>query len=172
MDTKPSQIELTCDQALEIVSASFDGEASLSEIDALASHLVACRQCRLAAEALGDDDDQLRRLGSRSMGGDRTTPPMRSPSRRWLLATAAALVLAVLTGLLTTLSQQTETTIATRPDSVSEPTAVAEEDLDAELDRLTAQAETLIARFNPSGAGRGNPFRPQRFENPFTDSRF
>ncbi len=173
MDTKPSQIELTCDQALEIVSASFDGEASLREIDALASHLTDCPRCRQAAEALETDDHQLRRFGRRSVGGDRATPPMRSPSRRWLLATAAALALAVLAGLLLTTFSQRPETIATRPEPVAEPRAVAEEDLDARLDRLTAQAEALIARFHEtSGAARGNPFRPHRFENPFTDSRF
>lgn len=177
METKPPRIELTCEDALAIVSASFDGEASPSEIDALASHLVACPQCRLAAESLEADDDLLRRLGRRSAaGGDSAPEPVPSPSRRWLPpAAAAALALAVLAGLLlTTFRQQPETArIASHRQPVSDPGIVAGEDLDAELDRLTAQAGILIARLDEASRTvvrpKRNPFRTRRSENPFFD---
>ncbi|MEM7356941.1 MAG: zf-HC2 domain-containing protein, partial [Acidobacteriota bacterium] len=180
METRQPQIELTCTEALEIVSASFDGEASLREADVLASHLVDCSDCRRAAEALAADDDLLRRLGRRSPSADVAPEPRMAPARPWLpWAAAAALALALLAGLfLKSLHQPPATPkIATQPESVAEPavdpTPAAHDDLDAELDRLTAQAETLIARLDDASRDvarqRPNPFRNNRSDNPFAD---
>ena len=104
---------LGCDDALEIASASFDGEASLEEIDRLASHLTGCATCRAAVAELEKDDARLRQL--RPVGAEDTvrprpaaprahpakrpagrhSAPSRSP-RRWLpAALAAAAVVAI-----------------------------------------------------------------------------
>ena len=76
--------ELSCEEALEIVSASFDGEAGLEEIDALADHLLGCPGCRRTALQLEADDEILRRTGA---GGP--TAPRRSAAVGPMLPTDA-----------------------------------------------------------------------------------
>ena len=95
---------LRCDDALEIASASFDGEASLEEIDRLATHLTGCATCRAAVEAFENDDLRLRQLGPAEAEDTvrprpvvpRAHPAERPVARRWLPAgLAAAAVLAI-----------------------------------------------------------------------------
>ncbi|MEM9292696.1 MAG: zf-HC2 domain-containing protein [Acidobacteriota bacterium] len=69
-----------CDRALEIFSASLDGEAGLEELDHLADHLQGCEPCRRASAALEAQDQWL--WGAGPLQKEPPGPLPESP-RRW-----------------------------------------------------------------------------------------
>ena len=162
---------LTCDEALEIVSASFDGEATVEELDHLASHLLECPECQASAEKLQEDDEGLRLSSlSRQRPLHQPTPP-RHPLRRrplaWGLGLAAAALLAVIYW-----PRGLDLPQAPSP-SPALPQASSVDHLEDRLDAVRAQIEALEAGRElpeaPDLAPRANPFRSRR-ANPFTDS--
>lgn len=152
--------QLTCTEVLEIVSASLDGEASVPEIDAAASHLLACPTCQREAEAMEADDVILRRPPA-----ERVQPvlqPRMAPVWPWAAAAALVAALTVVGFLLL------------NPTEIAAPETTAA--LDQRLDQLTVQlTQQLAADAQPAPAtggspgGHTNPFRDRKASNPFAN---
>lgn len=140
MERNPQKISR--DEALEILSASLDGEATLEEIDALAAYAAAHPDFSEVAEALEADDGRVRQPGPR--------PAFADSPRSWRWAAAAALVAAA-----------TGFTLLNGPAAPPAPKPAAEAQLADELDRLTDEATALMVRL------RGSEAAPPRDQNPF-----
>ena len=166
---------MTCDEALRLVSASLDGEAALIEVDAVAEHLVACEACRLAAEAMESDDELLRRMGSQ---GDLRSTVARVPrpaasGKRWRsfgLAAAAVLAL-VAVGQLWRTSPESHDSAANKASNPTVLTTDSAVEVDRrQLDQTMQRADALVTSTTRPSSNRPstNPFRDGRVTNPFS----
>ena len=106
---------MTCEQAMELMSAMLDGELDPQLTDALNAHLETCPECKHLADTLRGLDEQLSGIRQPAPEGlkkgvlyriDQATGKAKKPVRRWfgpgtaIGAAAAVLVLLVGTGVI------------------------------------------------------------------------
>ena len=185
---------MDCEQALEVISASLDGEATLEDISFATDHLLSCEACRAVATAMENDDLDLRRLvpapvSLANSSNRRQVSQIRySQIRYW--AVAAALCVAILGGILFQRSQPTTlldpedpSSLATARTVVVAPAEAQPSSIDEsrnidhlEIQRVETQLAELQARLADAGlSNRRNPFSDSAVNhanmNPFTRSR-
>lgn len=149
----PIPVSAACQQALEILSASLDGEARPDELLSLAEHLADCDVCRCEAGQWLHQDDVVREIAKER--GE--AKPGRS-WRPWAWLAAAALVASIWLPL-------------HRQERVNP---------DPQLDQLVADADEVLTKVQalygdlrtpgpvpPPGNVTGNPFNISRPQNPF-----
>ena len=160
--------ELTCDETLELLSASFDGESAEHKLEAVATHLLTCAECRIMAEAMEEDDALLRD----AMGGlQRSSSPSRWRPLAWGIGLAAAALFAVGVWRIGPTKPLVERSMEPVAETVDVP--VDDAGLEARLADVQAQIEALEAGHElpstPAISPRTNPFRSPR-ANPFANS--
>ncbi len=162
---------MSCEQALELISAKLDGALTPEQEAALAAHLDACPDCKALLEAMEGLETKVSELREPAPEGlkrgvlyriDQASGKAKKPGRRWfgpgtaIGAVAAVLVLLVGLGVFPGLNARQFAASVDRADHAAE-SELSDAAADPEEHESTVRAET--ARRFPS-------YQPQNAANP------